>query len=73
MKISYVKLIFIFEGSISDVKNMFSTPTFQMWNFELVHFIRELGISYVNMFQFGIVMKISYWKCFNSIRFLHAE
>ena len=41
MKISYVKLIFICEGSISYVKNMFRTPTFEMWNFELVHFTRE--------------------------------
>ena len=59
MKIWYVKLIFINEGSISYVKNMFSTPTFQMWNFELVHFTCELGFSYVNRFQFSIVMKIS--------------
>ena len=56
MKISYVKLIFICEGSISYEKNMFSTPTFQMWNFELFHFTRELGFSYVNMFQCGIVI-----------------
>ena len=73
MKISYVKLIFICEGSISYVENMFSKPTFQMWNFELVHFTCELGISYVNRFQFGMVMKISYVKMLQFLTFFTCE
>ena len=73
MKIFYVKLIFTCEGSISYVKNMFNTPTFERWNFEPVHFTRKSGISYVNGFQFGMVMKISYVKMFQFHTFFTCE
>ena len=60
MKISYVKLIFTCECSISDVKYLFRTPRFHVWNFEPVHFTCELSISYANRSQFQL-LKEKFW------------
>ena len=52
MKISYVKLIFIYKCPVSYVLHMFRIPRFHMWNFEPVHSTCELAISYVKTFPF---------------------
>ena len=52
MKISYVKVIFIGEPSISYVKYIFQTPRFPLLKFEPIHFSCELSISYLRMSPF---------------------
>ena len=74
MKTSYMKLIFIFEFSISHVKYVFRKQTLHVWNFQSVHFTCCLGISYVKKFLFYMWNEnFMGGKCSNSICFSRVK
>ena len=73
MKILYVKLIFMYESTISHVKYIFRILTYHMRNFEPTHFTCEVGISCVKTFMFLTEIKASYVEIFQFHIFFTCE
>ena len=73
MKISYVKLIFKCESSISYVKYASQIPTFHMYDFEPIYFTYYLVSYMLKRSDFTSEMKFSHVKMFQFHMFFTCE